>query len=118
METRCFSSATQVKPCQAGLGTIWVTHCEYSREGSYFGLCFLLLLFCVLCGVIFKIVFKSILGIISAAGFRENKNRRKAIFNWAAKGLFFLRGGAAITDTLATINPCRRPLRETCETET
>ena len=40
------------------------------------------------------------------------KNRGKAIFNWAAKGLFFLRGGAAI-HTQATIKPCRRPLRET-----
>ena len=29
-----------------------------------------------------------------------NKNRRKAIFNWAAKGLFFLRGGGGYTDTL------------------
>ena len=26
-----------------------------------------------------------------------NKNRRKAIFNWAAKGLFFLRGGGGYT---------------------
>ena len=27
----------------------------------------------------------------------KNKNRRKAIFNWAAKGLFFLRGGGGYT---------------------
>ena len=50
-----------------------------------------------------------------------NKNRRKAIFNWAAKGLFFLKGGGAI-HTQTTIKPCRRPLREldtiSCETET
>ena len=26
-----------------------------------------------------------------------NKNRRKAIFNWAAKGLFFLKGGGGYT---------------------
>ena len=26
-----------------------------------------------------------------------NKNRRKAIFSWAAKGLFFLRGGSGYT---------------------
>ena len=26
-----------------------------------------------------------------------NKSRRKAIFNWAAKGLFFLRGGSGCT---------------------
>ena len=43
----------------------------------------------------------------------QSKNRRKAIFNWTAKGLFFLGEGAAITDTKATIKPCRRPLRET-----
>ena len=43
------------------------------------------------------------------ARFMKNKNRRKAIFNWAAKGLFFLRGGAAI-HTQATTKPCRRPL--------
>ena len=28
-----------------------------------------------------------------------NKNRRKASFNWAAKGLFFLRGGGGFTDS-------------------
>ena len=38
-------------------------------------------------------------------------NRRKAIFNWAAKGLFFLRGRGGYT--LKPIKPCRRPLRET-----
>ena len=27
----------------------------------------------------------------------NNKNRRKAIFNWAAKGLFFLREGGGYT---------------------
>ena len=42
-----------------------------------------------------------------------NKNRRKAIFNWAAKGLFFFRGEGAAIHSQATIKPCRRPLRET-----
>ena len=42
----------------------------------------------------------------------ENKSRRKAIFNWAAKGLFFLRGGGGYTNS-ATIKPCRRPLHAT-----
>ena len=28
---------------------------------------------------------------------RKNKNRRKAIFNWAAKGLFLLKGGGGYT---------------------
>ena len=27
----------------------------------------------------------------------NNKNRQKAIFNWAAKGLFFLMGGGGYT---------------------
>ena len=72
-ETRFFSSATQVKPCQAGLGTGWVTHCEYRREFPYFALSFLLLLFCILCGVIFKSVLKSIVSIISVAVFIKNK---------------------------------------------
>ena len=40
-----FSSATQVKPCRAGLGIGWVTHREYRREGPYFVLSFLSLLF-------------------------------------------------------------------------
>ena len=46
------SSAIQIKPCQSGLGTGWVTHRENRRDGPYFVLS--LLLFCVLCGVIFK----------------------------------------------------------------
>ena len=52
--------------------------------------------------------------------FESNKNRRKAIFNWAAKGLFFLRGGGGYTHSgyhktlLATI-ACNRI---SCETET
>ena len=33
----------------------------------------------------------------AAAETRIDKNRRKAIFNWAAKGLFFLRGGGGYT---------------------
>ena len=63
-ETRFFSGATQVKPCRAGLGTGWVTHREYRREGPYFALSFLLLLFSILCGVIFKSVLKSILLVL------------------------------------------------------
>ena len=50
-----------------------MTHRECRREDPYFVLSFLLLLllFCVLCGFIFKSVLKSILSIISAAGFRK-----------------------------------------------
>ena len=36
----------------------------------------------------------------------NNKNRWKAIFNWAAKGIFFWGEGAAI-HTRATTKPCR-----------
>ena len=39
---------------------------EYRREGPYFVISFLLLLFCLLCGIIFKSVLKS---IILVAGF-------------------------------------------------
>ena len=44
-KTRFFSSATQLKPCRAGLGTGRVTHCKYCHEGPYFVLSFLRLLF-------------------------------------------------------------------------
>ena len=48
------------------------------------------------------------------------KNRGKAIFNWAAKGLFFLRGGGGYTHsgyhkTLSATIACNRI---SCETET
>ena len=43
----------------------------------------------------------------------RNKNRRKAIFNWAAKGLFFLWGEGVAIHTQATIKPCRQPLHAT-----
>ena len=49
-----------------------------------------------------------------------NKNRQKAIFNWAAKGLFFLKGGGGYTHsgyhkTLSATIACNRI---SCETET
>ena len=40
-------------------------------------LSFFLLLFGTLCGVIFKRALKSIFSIISAAGFRKNKNKKQ-----------------------------------------
>ena len=56
----------------------------------------------------------------SGGSFRPNKNRRKAIFNWAAKGLFFLKGGGGYThsgyhETLSATVACDRT---SCETET
>ena len=62
---------------KSGLGTGWVTHREYRREGPCFVLSFLLLLFCVLCGVIFKSVLKSILCVFSAVGFRKKTQTRQ-----------------------------------------
>ena len=49
-----------------------------------------------------------------------NKNRRKAIFNWAAKGLFFLRGGGGYTHSgyYKTLSPTIACDRISCETET
>ena len=58
-ETR-FGNGTQVTPCRSGLRTGWVTNHEYRLEGPYVGFSFLLLLFCVLCGVIVNSVEKQI----------------------------------------------------------
>ena len=49
----------------------------------------------------------------------SNKNRRKAIFNWAAKGLFFLKGGGGYTHSgyhkiLSATIACDRT---SCETD-
>ena len=60
-----------------GLGTGRVTHREYRHEGPYFVLSFLRLLFCLLCGVIFKRELKSILSIISATGFTKKTPTRQ-----------------------------------------
>ena len=51
---------------------------------------------------------------------KVNKNRRKAIFNWAAKGLFFLRGGGGYTHSgyYKTLSPTIAWDRNSCETET
>ena len=47
------------------------------RISSYVVLSFLLLLFCVLCGVIVNSVLKSRFSIISASGFRKRKNKEQ-----------------------------------------
>ena len=67
----------QVKPRRARLGTGWVTHREYRREGPYFVLSLLVLLYCILCGVLFKSLLKSILSNISAAGFSKKKTQKR-----------------------------------------
>ena len=58
--------------CRAGLGTGWVTHREYRREGPCFVLSFLLLLFCVLYGVILKVYWRAYLAL-----FRPSRCRKK-----------------------------------------
>ena len=74
-ETR-FDNGTQVKPCRSVLRTGWVTNREYCLKGPYVVLSFLLLLFCVLCGVIVNSVLKSRCSIISAPGFRKRQKQR------------------------------------------
>ena len=51
---------------------------------------------------------------------KNNKNRRKAIFNWAAKGLFFLKGGGGYTHSgyHKTLSATIARDRTSCETET
>ena len=56
---------------------------------------------------------------VIAAIAKKNKNRRKAIFNWAAMGLFFLKGGGGYTHsgyhkTLSATIACDRT---SCETD-
>ena len=75
-ETRS-DNGTQVKPCRSGLRTGWVTNREYRLKGPYVVLSFLLLLFCVLCGVIVNSVLKSRFSIISASGFRKGINKEQ-----------------------------------------
>ena len=63
---------------------------------------------------------KELRNFIEHGFFLMNKNRRKAIFNWAAKGLFFLREGGGYTHsgyhkTLSATIACNRI---SCETET
>ena len=52
-----------------------MTYREHRRKGPYVVLSFLLLIFCVLCGVIVKSVLKSIFNIISASEFRNKQNK-------------------------------------------
>ena len=49
---------------------------QYHLKGPYVVLSFLLLLFCVLCGVIVNSVLKSRFSIISASGFRKRQKQR------------------------------------------
>ena len=81
------SSGAQVKPCRSG----YVTHRECRLKGPYVVLSFLLLLFCVLCGVIVNSVLKSRFSIICASGFRKRKKTKNKYgpVQFARKLLFF-----------------------------
>ena len=75
-ETR-FGNGSQVKPGRSGLRTGWVSQPRPDRrKGPYVVLSFLLLLFCVLCGVIVKSVLKRTFSIISPPAFRKRQKRR------------------------------------------
>ena len=75
----CFvlrSSFSSASFSRLPLRTGWVTNREYCLKGPYVVLSFLLLLFCVLCGVIVNSVLKSRCSIISASGFRKRQKHR------------------------------------------
>ena len=77
-------------PCRSGLRAGWVTSRKYRLKGPYVVLSFLLLLFCVSCGVIVTSVLKSKFIIISASGFRKRqKQRTNMAVQFARKLLFF-----------------------------
>ena len=69
-------TALKLSPVGRGLWTGRVTNCEYRLKGPYIVLPFLLLLFCILCGVIVNSVLKSRFSIISVSGFRKRKKQR------------------------------------------
>ena len=71
------SSGVQVKPCRSGLRTEWVTNREYRLKGPYVVLSFLLLLFCVLCGVIFNSVLKADLALFRRPDLEKDKNKEQ-----------------------------------------
>ena len=65
--------------CRAGLGTGWVTHREYRREGPCFVLSFLLLLFCVLYGVILKVYWRAYLALFRPSGCKKKYKHASTI---------------------------------------
>ena len=97
------SSGAQVKPCRSGLRTGWVTDHEYRLKGPYVVLSFLLLLFCVLCGVIVNSVLKSRFSIISASGFRKRKKQRTNMAGGVRLKIIILR---------AVMRPCQGKFRQ------
>ena len=85
IEIRISQYSVQVKPCRPGLRTGWVTNREYRLKSSYVVLSFLLLLFCIFCGVIVNSVLKSRFSIISASGFRKRQKTKKQIWPGAVR---------------------------------
>ena len=72
-----FGYGTQVKPCRSGLRTGWVTNREYRLKGPYVVLSFLLLLFCVLCGVIVNSVLKADLALFRRPDLEKDKSKEQ-----------------------------------------
>ena len=70
------SSGAQVKPCR-GLRTGWVSNREYRLKGPYIVPSFLLLLFCVLCGVIVNSVLKADLALFRRPDLEKDKNKEQ-----------------------------------------
>ena len=60
---------------------------KYRREGPYFFLSFHLLLFCLLCGVIFKSVSKSMSSIILAVRLRKKQNKTNTAVQFVSNRL-------------------------------
>ena len=59
------------------LRTGWVTNREYRLKGPYVVLSFLLLLFCVLCGVIVNSVLKSDVALFRRPDVEKDKNKEQ-----------------------------------------
>ena len=72
-----YLNVSQVKPCRSGLRTGWVTNREYRLKGPYVVLSFLLLLFCVYCGVIVNSVLKADLALFRRPDLEKDKNKEQ-----------------------------------------
>ena len=76
-ETRFFSSATQVKPCRAGLRNGWVTHCEYRLEVLYFVLLFFLFSFACCVLLFLKAYWKAYLALFGPLDLEKKRWKHK-----------------------------------------
>ena len=92
-------------------------NCEYRLKGPYVVLSFLLLLFCVLCGVIVNSVLKSRFSIISVSGFRKRKKQRTNMARCSSRENYYSSGRNTelmmplIPISCSSVSCCRRCLR-------